>query len=71
MQEEKLEKREEGDTGTPTTGINTSILPGETMSAVQSSITTASALWLKQITKVCNEHSEAMQAAQLRYTKEK
>ena len=70
MQQEKIEKREEGDTGTITTGINTSILPGETMSTVQSSITTTSASWLEQITQVCNEHRKAMQAAQLGYTQD-
>ena len=36
MQQEKLGRWEEGNTGTTTTGINTSILPGEKMSAVQS-----------------------------------
>ena len=47
MQQEKLEKWEKGDTGTTTIGINISILPGQTMSAVQSSITTTSASWLE------------------------
>jgi len=70
MQQEKIEKWEEGDTGTITTGINTSILPGETMSTVQSTITTTSASWLEQITQVCNEHRKAMQAAQLGYTQD-
>ena len=40
------------------------------MSAVQSSITAASVLWLEQMTQVGKEHSEAMQTAQLRHTHE-
>ena len=42
MQQEELNKLEEGDTGMATTGINTSILPGDTMSEVRYSITMAS-----------------------------
>ena len=40
------------------------------MSAVQSSITAASATWLEQMTQVGKEHIEAMQIAQLRHTEE-
>ena len=70
LQQEKLGRQEEGDTGTTTKGINTSILPGDTMSTVQSSITAASALGLEQITQVGKEHSKSMQVAQLRHTQE-
>ena len=40
------------------------------MSAVQSSITIASASWLEQMIQVGKEHSEAMPVAQLRHTQE-
>ena len=71
MQHEKPGRQEEeGGTGTTTTGITTSILLGETMSAVQSSITTASASWLEQMAQAGNEYSEARQVTQLRHTQE-
>ena len=43
-----------------TTGINTSIFPDDTISAVQSSITTASETWLDHITKVCLKHTHEL-----------
>ena len=41
MQQENSNKREDNDIGMATTGINTSILPGDTMSEVRYSITMA------------------------------
>ena len=60
MQQEKSDKREEGGTVTVTTGINTSILPGDAMSEVHSSITMASDSWKEQISWVCHNHSKAL-----------
>ena len=51
-----------------TTGMNTSIPPGDTMSAVHSSVTTASDSWQEHFTQVCNNHSEVIQEAQPRCT---
>ena len=53
-------KEQDGDNGTATTGINTSILPEDTISVVQSTITTASEMWLDHITKMCLKHTQEM-----------
>ena len=70
MQQEKLGRRDEGDTDTTTTGINISIHQGDMMCVVQSSITVVSASWLEQMAQVGKEHSKEMQMAQLRHTQE-
>ena len=54
------QEKQEGDNGTATTGTNTSIMLGDTISAVQSSITTASESWSDHITKVCLKHTHEM-----------
>ena len=52
--------KQEEDNVTATTGINTSILPEETMSEVRSSITSASKTWLDYITKMCLKHTQKL-----------
>ena len=47
----------QGDNVTATTGI-TNITPVDTVSTVQSLITTASGKWLDHITKVCQQHTQ-------------
>ena len=52
--------KQEGDNVTAATGISTSIMPGDTISAVQSLIPTASETWLDHITKVCLKHTQEL-----------
>ena len=68
MQQEKIKKLEE--VGTVTIGTNNSIPCGGTMHEVRSSITMASNSRKDEFARLNQTHSEEMQAAQLRYTRD-